>query len=277
VAASLILCTKNGGARLGTCLAHLDALDAPPEFELVLVDNGSDDGESLERLRAFGASTRHPTTVLVEKRPGLSAARNAGLAAAKGDILLFTDDDCYADPGLVRDWTAVFADGRIGYGTGRILRFNPAHAMAGCIESPDPKPFPAGRFVPRGWLQGSNMAFRRACFDAIGRFDERLGAGAPFAAGEDWDMSIRAGFAGFEGGYFPEPTVWHDHRRTEADAVLRMRSYDIGAGAVLAKHLAGPHGARVAAKSLAFLWRNRRRPTAATTIEGMRQWWRQPA
>jgi GT2 family glycosyltransferase len=97
----------------------------------------------------------------------------------------------------------------------------------------------AGAFVPPGFVQGSNMAFTRACLDHAGWFDERFGSGVPFA-GEDWDMSLRASFAGFAGGYFPGPKVSHDHRRPVAEIyTLRGRFYEYGAGAVYAKHMRG--------------------------------------
>jgi glycosyltransferase involved in cell wall biosynthesis len=270
VATSLILCTKNGGARLGTCLQHLEALDSPPGFELVLVDNGSDDGESRQRLADFAAASRHRVRLIDCDRPGNGAGRNAAIAVATGDILVFIDDDCYAEPRLVRDWEAAIAETGFGYGCGRIARYNAEQSLIGLMEEPEPIRFGPRAYVRRGTIQGSNMVFTRACLSQVGGFDERLGAGLSFS-GEDWDMVLRASLAGFSGGYHPAPTVRHDHRRLPEEAGRRLLWYDYGGGAVLAKHYGGPHRLRVAGWLGIELFRMRRwRERRAELLRGFR-------
>jgi glycosyltransferase involved in cell wall biosynthesis len=266
MATSLILCTRNGGERLGTCLAHLDALDAGPDFELVIVDNGSDDGVSWPMIEAFAAGARHKTLALRCFRPGNSAGRNDGIAAASGDLLLFIDDDCYAAPDFVRAWERVFGEHGVGYGTGMVLRHDPAMSFLGCREDPEPRLLAPRRFVPAGFIQGSNMAFTRACLDRAGLFDERFGSGVPFA-GEDWDISLRASFAGFAGGYFPEPKVSHDHRRPVSSIIAsRGRFYEYGAGAVYAKHMRGRYLPELGLRFLRHIQRLRRRRDHGTEL-----------
>ncbi len=279
--ASLILCTKNGGERLFTCLAHVDALDAGADFDIVLVDNDSDDGVSWPALQDFGRSTRHACQVVRCARPGNSAGRNDGIAVARGDLLLFIDDDCYVRPDYVRAWQKIFADNHIGYGTGKILRHDPdpAISMIGCRETPVAEHLRPGQMVEPGYVQGSNMAFSRSCLDRVGLFDERFGSGVPFA-GEDWDMALRASFAGFAGGYFPEPVVSHDHRRPIKDMMqLRAIFYEYGAGAVYAKHMRSRHFLTVGlrfVRQIKRLWfRNEHgRELLASLLKGWRDYHR---
>jgi hypothetical protein len=236
VPTSLILCTRNGGARLGTCLDHLAALDAPADFEIVLVDNGSDDGSSRQRLADFAAEPRHRARLVDCTRPGNGAGRNEALKHARGELILFIDDDCYAWPDLVRAWREVFRTFDVGYASGMVREHDKRYAFLGCKMNPDRELVDAHAFVRPGFLMGSNMAFRRTCLERIGGFDERFGAGVRFA-GEDWDLALRASKAGFAGGYFPEPKVNHDHRREVGEALKRLHFYDYGNGAVFAKHL----------------------------------------
>ena len=232
---SFILCTKNGGRRLLACLDHIERLRAPGDMELLLVDNGSTDGESFEALNAFAARSRFASRVLRTFVPGNSAGRNVALEHATGDVQMFIDDDCYVDPGFAEAWGAVFAQHDVGYASGMIVRFDPGHSMLGCNEHDREVRIEPGAFVRRGFIQGSNMAFRRECLRAVGRFDERFGAGTAFA-GEEWDLALRASRLGWAGGYFPQPRVAHDHGRADGDARERLLFYDYGAGAVYAKN-----------------------------------------
>ena len=148
---------------------------------------------------------------------------------------LFFDDDCYPDPDFVTDWLEVFAQHDIGFASGMIPPYDRRYSDMGCTEQPTQELVRGGQFVRRGLIQGSNMAFAHQCLEATGFFDERFGAGTRFA-GEEWDLALRASAAGWSGGYFPQPRVAHDHRRTEAEGLERMLFYDYGAGAVYAKH-----------------------------------------
>lgn len=232
---TLTLCTKNGGDRLATCLAHIERLDADADMEVFLIDNGSSDGVSFEMLGAFASTSRFDCKVRQTLRVGNSAGRNLAAREAKGDVHIFIDDDCYADPTFVRAWQTLFSNHDIGYGSGMVTRFDPQYSELGCVEYPHERPMAPGQFVPRGLIQGSNMAFRRECLAEAGGFDERLGAGTRYA-GEEWDLCLRASRAGWAGGYFPQPKVAHDHRRRDDESDSRMRFYDFGGGVIYAKH-----------------------------------------
>ncbi|MDG2133825.1 MAG: glycosyltransferase, partial [Phycisphaerales bacterium] len=96
---SIIICSRNRAAQLEKCLdsIHEDEMLATAA-ELVLIDNGSTD-DTHQIMEAHADRARYPVLVRQEPDAGLSRARNAGLDAATGDLLLFTDDDCYLDPG----------------------------------------------------------------------------------------------------------------------------------------------------------------------------------
>ncbi len=251
---SLILCVKNGGEQLRTCLDHMAVVASDDDLDVVLVDNGSTDGKTLDALKDFAAMAPCPCSVVQCTKAGNSAGRNAALPVARGDVLLFIDADCYVAPDFVKAWKDVFATHSLGYATGRILRYSLDSSPLGCNESGDQIPLAPGSFVSRGFVQGSNMAFLRTCLERAGAFDDRFGAGTPFA-GEGWDLALRISFAGFAGGYYPGPTVSHDHQRKEDVADARQLFYDYGAGAVYAKHLFTPHWAGVLRKLAGETWR----------------------
>jgi hypothetical protein len=86
---SVIVCSYNGDATLRECLASLAQLDYP-DYEVILVDDGSTDG-----TRAVAADFP-AVRYLHQENLGLSAARNAGLHAATGEVVAYTDSDCVA-------------------------------------------------------------------------------------------------------------------------------------------------------------------------------------
>jgi glycosyltransferase involved in cell wall biosynthesis len=102
--ASVVICTRNRADSLARTLEALAAMARPAgwTWEVVVVDNGSTDATSAVLAR-FAAHL--PLVAVVEARPGLSNARNRGVAAARGRYLLWTDDDVLVDPG----WLAAYA------------------------------------------------------------------------------------------------------------------------------------------------------------------------
>jgi glycosyltransferase involved in cell wall biosynthesis len=238
---SLIVCTRNRASRLAVCLEHLARLQAPPGgWELVLVDNGSRD-ETGKRITEFARQVDFSVIHVHEPRPGLGRARNTGVARARGDILVFTDDDCYAQPDYLIQMCRVFDESRPGYAGGRITRHDPTDDPATTKDVPTAEEFPPHAFVPAGAIHGANMALRREVIEAVGGFDPLLGAGAPLRAGEDLDLLSRASWAGWAGVYDPRPVVAHHHGRKPGKDVARVkRAYDQGCGACFAKALLDP-------------------------------------
>lgn len=250
---SLIVCTRDRRRHLADFFSALSRLDCARPWELVVVDNGSTDGTG-EALPALVRSVRAPSVIVSEPRPGLGRARNTGVARAAGDLLVFTDDDCYPAPDYLDCMAAVFEDPAIGFAGGRILLHDPLDSPVSIQTDPHVVAIPPRSVVPAGLIQGANMAFRRGVLERIGGFDNALGAGTPFA-NEDVDAVARASAAGVAGGYFPGPTVAHHHRRREAAEVADLwRRYDRGRGAYYAKCILDfPQRARYAR----FWWQTR--------------------
>src|SRR5262245_4534356 len=117
---SIVICTYDRCALLDRMLESLRALVVPPgvTWEVVVVNNGSDDDTTAVLARHAALL---PLERVFEPALGLSRARNAGVAASSGDLLLFTDDDVRVSPtwmtaylDAAREWPeATFFAGRI--------------------------------------------------------------------------------------------------------------------------------------------------------------------
>jgi GT2 family glycosyltransferase len=226
---SLVICTRNRADRLAQCFDALRALTPPPGFELVAVDNGSTD-QTHSALAALEAP--YPIRIVSEPTPGLARARNTGWRASSGDLIAFTDDDCYVSRDYATEVEALFAAyPEIGFFGGRVLLHNSLDHPITIKESAEEQYFPERRFLAAGTIHGANFGFRREVLEKLGGFDNRLGAGTAFPC-EDIELAGRALAAGWPGIYSPGPTVRHDHGRRLPDEIRTlMRGYDLGSGA----------------------------------------------
>ena len=215
--ASIVVCTYNRAESLRDTLNALCRQQAAPgcDWEVLVVDNNSKDHT---RSVVEAAQSGWPRlSYTFEKSQGLSHARNHGIACARGEIILFTDDDVLPEP----DWLATTLAGLAEY---------QADACGGFIapiwETPPP-PWLTERF--HGFLAirtdrsddylmsvssqtpfGANMAFRRHVFDRVGLFDTNRGRkGAVLASGEDGEMFDRILAAGMTVVYLGRSRVHH--------------------------------------------------------------------
>ena len=241
---SLIICTRNRCEQLVPCLEAIQRIEFERPWELIVVDNGSDDATALV-VQEFIEAASFPVHHVPEPTLGLGNARNAGLAAARGEILAFTDDDCYPTAEfLSRVWSA-FRDPSLGYVTGRILLHDLADLPLAIQDYDVPVTFPGKSFIHPGGVQGANMAFRRDVLRQIGGFDPLFGAGSLFPA-EDLDAANRASGTGWKGQYRPDIVVRHHHGRKASDAARMWKSYGLGIGACYMKlFLQGPERVRL--------------------------------
>lgn len=169
---------------------------------------------------------------------GVSRARNAGIAAAAHDILVFTDDDVLVAP----DWfgsivRALVRCGERSVVTGRVLP-GPSHGPDGFAPSTKTDEMAAsyrGR-IGADVLFSGNMALHRSAFREVGLFDERLGGGGPFLSAEDNDLGFRLLESGYTIHYVPDATLHHLGWRTASDRLPLQWSYAYGQGAFYAKH-----------------------------------------
>jgi glycosyltransferase involved in cell wall biosynthesis len=214
---SIVIATYKRAADLRETLASLSGLRPDGPWEVIVVDNNSpDDTREVvdEAARTFPVDLRY----LFEREQGRSPALNAGIRAARGDIIATTDDDVRVPP----DWLNRAAEGldrlRCDYVGGRVLPiwggprpvWLPNHggkqwAVIALLDYGD-QPIEFGARVPLG----VNMAFRRSAFDAAGLFDPNTGRKAGTLLGQEVrEWCIRARAAGVRGFYVPEMRLEH--------------------------------------------------------------------
>jgi glycosyltransferase involved in cell wall biosynthesis len=236
---SLIICTRDRHHQLARCLESVRLLTFNRPWELILVDNGSTD-ETAAVVSEFIETANVRAIYLFEPRRGKSTGLNTALEAASGNILAFTDDDCYPAPDFLHQIWSAFDDPSVGYIGGRITLHDPADYPITIYESMTPRTFPARSFVSAGCIQGANMAFRRRVLVDIGGFDPLFGPGTPLVA-EEIDVAGRASAMGWKGEYHPEVVVRHHHGRKAADVAALWKSYAMGRGAYHMKLLLKGH------------------------------------
>ncbi len=236
---SVVVCTYNHSQSLLGTLASLAAVEAPPGpgWELVVVDNNSSDDTRAVVERYFRESQVRGRYVF-EGRQGLSAARNCGMRAARGEIVAFTDDDVKVGPDWVRRLQEAFdANPAVGMVCGRTELYRETLHPLGVRTSREARLYvhPA---QPVGVGIGNNMAIRMDVVRRIGEFDVTLGAGTRMAAAEDSDYIYRVLRAGLPVLYCPDAVVYHDHDRVTEAQVRRIQlNYRRGCGALYVKHI----------------------------------------
>jgi len=217
-------------------LESLRLLSAPDsEWEVVFVDNGSTDG-TWQILSDFCAGFDGKARVIHETRLGLSAARNTGWKAAQGQIICFTDDDCYPRPDWLVMARRILEDGETAYVGGQVLLYDPNDAPITIQTLEETIVFKKDMHIESGYIMGANFSCKKKLLAATGGFDERLGAGTRMRSGEDTDLLVRASLLGFEGRYDPRIVVYHHHRRQHQADVDKLNSgYAYGRGALSMK------------------------------------------
>jgi GT2 family glycosyltransferase len=226
--ASVIVCTRNGAARIGACLRALQ-LQTHPDFEIIVVDDGSTDGTARLVAEEF------PDVKLLQlPAAGLSAARNAGAAAARGEILAYTDDDCEPDEEWLERLAEEFVRGKWDAVGGPNLAPSPGNLGEAVVAAAPGAPSHVMLDDQEAeHLPGCNLAVQRAAFDKAGGFDPRF-----VTAGDDVDFCWRLRDAGCRLGFAPMAFVWH-HRRSSVYAYLRQQwGYGKAERLLIAKH---PH------------------------------------
>lgn len=201
---SVVVCVYNGRRTIRQCLDSLLRLNYP-NYEIVVVDDGSTDGTS-EILEEF--SHRPKVRIIRTENRGLSRARNTGMEAARGEIVAYIDSDAYADPEwlsyLARDFqrsdfAAIGGPNIPPRGDGLVSDCvasapgGPVHVLLSDTEA---------EHIP-----GCNMAFRRDRLAEIGGFDAQFRV-----AGDDVDVCWRIHKRGWRIGFSPSAVVWHHYR-----------------------------------------------------------------
>jgi glycosyltransferase involved in cell wall biosynthesis len=222
---SVVVASYNGGRTLKVCLDSLVRLNYP-NYEVILVDDGSTDGTpeiaSLYKTVRCIRQTNH----------GLSVARNTGINAAEGEIVAFTDSDCRAD----EDW--------LYYLVGDLLMSRFAGIGGHNFLPPEDSPVAAAVLVSPGGpahvmlndrlaehIPGCNMAFYKWALDEIGGFDPIF-----MKAGDDVDVCWRLQQRGYRIGFNPAGFVWHYRRSTIKAYLKQQRGYGEAEAMLVRKH-----------------------------------------
>ena len=209
---SVVVCTRNRVVQLVGALEAMSRMQFRSAWELIIVDNNSTD-DTRERAEEAIVKYRLPGSVIAEPVPGLSRARNRGISAAKAQIIVFTDDDCYVEEDYLECIDEVFSDPTITFAGGRVLLFDETDLPITIQPKDFVEHYPPGSYIGSGQILGANMAFRRDALLEIRGFDERLGAGTFFKSGEDTDVLRRLLLSGHSGIYSPKMLAYHHHGR----------------------------------------------------------------
>jgi glycosyltransferase involved in cell wall biosynthesis len=173
---SVVIATKDRAAFLARALDSLGLQKGAPSFEVVVVDNGSSDGTRDLVLERRASAALDITYVSVPK-PNRGAARNAGIAAATGAIVVFVDDDVSLPEGFLAAHDAAHAGIFPVAASGPILN----------VPSYDARPKPSWANYSGAFFCTCNVSVPRASLQAVGGFDERF----ELYGWEDTELGLR--------------------------------------------------------------------------------------
>ena len=233
---SVVVVAWNAGPDLYRCLESVHRFPGPEPMEVILVDNGSRDGSVRGTLNAF------PDTRLIHNSSnrGVAAARNQGLAVARGAAILLLDADARVTDGAISTlWGVLEREGDVGlvgprleYPTGRLQLSARAYPRVRSLVYARP---PFSRFFTDHWavrehhladwdhettaevdyVLGACQLIRAEALRQVGFLDEGI-----FYGPEDADFCLRLHAAGWRVLYEPSARVIHRYRRMTVQAPL---------------------------------------------------------
>jgi glycosyltransferase involved in cell wall biosynthesis len=194
-AVSVIVPARDAAATLGATLRGLEAQEGAPDFDVVVVDDGSTDATA-----RLAAASPVVSTLVEGAGEGPARARNAGAARAGGDALAFLDADCEPSPGWLAAGAAALADADLVQGAVRPR----ADADLG--------PFDRTLWVTRAWglFESANLFLSRELFDQLGGFESWLRPRRGLELGEDAWLGWRARRAGARTAFCADALAWHE-------------------------------------------------------------------
>jgi glycosyltransferase involved in cell wall biosynthesis len=236
---SVVVATCNRPGSLRKCLQSLCDMAYGGDLEIIVVNNRPGEGRTEDVVREFPF-----VRVVGESRRGSSFARNAGVAAANGEIIAMTDDDMVVSVEWLDHLVEHFQRADVLAVTGNTL--------AAKLETQAELDFEkyggfcrglASREFSQDWLYrgkaaaptweiggSGNVAFRASifCDSNIGKFVEVLGAGVPAGVGEDTLMFYQILRSGGKIIYEPTAIAWHHHRVTDGELQRQILAYSKG-------------------------------------------------
>ena len=216
---SVIICTYNRDRYIYNVLKSISDNDFPlTEYEIVLVNNNSNDNTEKECRRFQADCSGVNFRYFVETQQGLSYARNKGITEAYGDVLIYVDDDATVNEEYLRTYADFFdtyeAVAAAGGAIMPVYETEPPRWMSRftcqlmtgylyCGEAV--KKFKSGRFPT-----GGNVAFRRDVFEQVGVFNPELGRkGNNLMGAEEKDIFDKMTAAGMQFYYLPTAILYH--------------------------------------------------------------------
>jgi GT2 family glycosyltransferase len=202
---SVVIPTHNRSDALAQTLLNISKQQFSESWEVVVVNNRStDDTDEVVRRQRFPVSLR----LVHEEKPGVAAARNAGMEVARGQYILLLDDDILVEPDFLRRHYD-------------LLLSNPGCWIMGqVVNLPEQCATPFGKYrqslygyIPREsaggeayWLNGNSVSLPRSDWERLGGFDERFSG----ASVEDYDFAVRAWDAGIKILFRPSIVAIHN-------------------------------------------------------------------
>ena len=224
--ASIVICSYNGASTVESCLRSMEKLRYPSDYEVIFVDDGSTD-HTQEILEKFPWVRN-----IRQKNMGLSYARNVGMEAAKGEIVVYTDSDCEADEDWLYYLALAFArGGYVGMGGPNLIP-DEGSWVADCVGlSPGGPTHVMIDDREAEHVPGCNMAFLKWALKQVNGFDPQYRK-----AGDDVDVIWRLQDLGYSIGFSPAAQVWHYRRNTVKAYLKQQRGYGEAEAMLKFKH-----------------------------------------
>jgi glycosyltransferase involved in cell wall biosynthesis len=223
--ASVIIPSHNEGDKLVDTVGCVLRNSGDPLLEIVVVDDGSDDG-SPERVLERAAAA--PIRVLRGQDLGVAHARNLGAKHARGDVLVFLDAHCYVRPGWLRALAATLEQPSVGLVGPACASLMAGQGPFGCGMTFTDRRLSVAWLPARATLPyavplvpGCGQAFRRDVFRRCGGYD----SGMTRWGSEDHEICLRVHGLGLAVAIVPQSMIFHFFRqrhgyRVEAAEVL---------------------------------------------------------
>lgn len=232
---SVVVPTYNRRTIVSRTLERLFAQHCPSDsYEIIVVVDGSTDGTA-EAVRCLSAPCSF--RVIEQENRGLAGARNTGLHAAKGDVVLFLDDDMLCDPNLVAEHLAAHStqEGIAAFGAIFLSDDSPPSLAAQCFQ----REIGAAHLAPRtpddtNWLQEdcvfSNSSLRREVLLQLGGFDET------FRVREDLEFGARLFPTGVQPVYLAQAIARQYYAKSTEELVRNAEAFAVADLQLAHKH-----------------------------------------
>lgn len=222
---SVIVPAFEGSAQIEACLTALAHQTlSSDQYEIIVVDDGSTD-DTAERAARCGARV-----IRLSRNRGPAQARNVGLAAARAEIVVFTDSDCQPAPDFLDTLTAPLANARIAATNGAYVSRQRALVPRFVQLEYENRYRHTAAASTVDFIDTYAACYRRTDLLRLGGFDAR------FRLCEDQELSFRAAEAGLSARFVPEARTYHQH--AETFRVYLRKKFQIARwkAAVLRKH-----------------------------------------